>query len=50
MSFDLGMAVVDAVWAPYSSTVFVTSTLDKVYVYDLHIDKHGKLSELRPVK
>ena len=44
------MAVVDVVWAPYSSTVFVTTTLDKVYVYDLNIDKHGKLSEQRPVR
>jgi hypothetical protein len=46
------MAVVDAVWAPYSSTgwlnkflVFATTTLDKVYIYDLNIDKHSKLSE-----
>lgn len=45
MSFDLAMAVVDAVWAPFSSTVFVATTLDKVYVYDLNIDKHSKLSE-----
>jgi len=39
------MAVVDVVWAPYSSTVFVTTTLEKVYVYDLHIDKNTTLSE-----
>jgi hypothetical protein len=45
------MAVVDAVWAPYSSTgfiyiiVFATTTLDKVYIYDLNVDKHSKLSE-----
>ncbi len=52
LSFDLAMAVVDAVWAPYSSTgtfqiltVFATTTLDKVYIYDLNIDKHSKLSE-----
>jgi len=44
------MSVVDAVWAPYSSTVFVATTLDKVYVYDLNQDKYGKLSEQRPVK
>lgn len=45
LSFDLAMAVVDAVWAPYSSTVFATTTLDKVYIYDLNVDKHSKLSE-----
>lgn len=50
LSFDLAMAVVDAVWAPYSSTVFATTTLDKVYIYDLNIDKHSKLSEQRPVR
>lgn len=50
------MAVVDAVWAPYSSTgiilhlVFATTTLDKVYIYDLNVDKHSKLSEQRPVR
>ncbi len=45
LSFDLAMSVVDAVWAPYSSTVFATTTLDKVYIYDLNVDKHSKLSE-----
>jgi len=50
MCFDLAMQVVDAVWAPYSSTVFACATLDKVYVYDLHMDKHGKLAEQKPVK
>jgi len=29
MSFGQGIAVVDVVWAPYSSTVFATSTLEK---------------------
>lgn len=27
MSFDLGMIVVDVMWAPYSSTVFACATL-----------------------
>jgi dynein intermediate chain 1 len=51
----------DVMWAPYSSTgwyliyikyiyiylniVFACATLDKIYVYDLHVDKHGKLAE-----
>jgi len=50
MAFDLAMQVSDAVWAPYSSTVFACCTLDKVYVYDLSVDKHGKLAESKPVK
>jgi len=37
MSFAMGIAVVDAVWAPYSSTVFAASTLEKQMVYDLSI-------------
>jgi len=50
MCFDLNMQVVDAVWAPYSSTVFACAVLDRVYVYDLNIDKHGKLAEQKPAK
>ena len=45
MSFELGMQVVDAVWAPYSSTVFACAVLDRMFVYDLNIDKHNKLAE-----
>lgn len=37
MSFSMGIAVVDVVWAPYSSTVFAASTLEKQMVYDLSI-------------
>jgi len=50
MSFDLSTQCVDVVWAPYSSTVFAAATLDKVYVYDLKVDKYTKLAEQRPVK
>lgn len=36
MSFDLGAAVGDIAWAPYSSTVFAAVTDDgKVHVFDL---------------
>lgn len=45
MCFDLTMQVVDAVWAPYSSTVFACATMDKVLVYDLNVDKHKKIGE-----
>jgi dynein intermediate chain 1 len=50
MSFDLGMIVVDVMWAPYSSTVFACATLEKVYVYDLNIEKHKSMAEHKPVK
>lgn len=36
MSFDLGAAVGDVAWAPYSSTVFAAVTDEgKVHVFDL---------------
>jgi len=50
MCFDLNMIVVDAVWAPYSSTVFACATMEKVFVYDLDIVKHTKLAEQKPAK
>lgn len=50
MSFEQGVQVVDAMWAPYSSTVFACATQDKVFVYDLNVDKIGKLAESKPAK
>ena len=50
MIFDMGMIVVDAMWAPYSSTVFACATLEKIYVYDLNVQKHKALAEKKPVK
>ena len=46
----MGMIVVDAQWAPYSSTVFSCATLEKVYVYNVDVDKHSSLAERKPVK
>jgi dynein intermediate chain 1 len=44
MTFDLGLAVADVDWAPYSSTVFAAVTADLTCrVYDLSIDKHAEL-------
>lgn len=51
MSFDLGNAVGDIAWAPYSSTVFSCVTSDgKVHVYDLNINKHEALCEQKVVR
>lgn len=45
-AFDLGCAIGDIEWAPYSSTVFsaVTST-GNLYVYDLKQEKHHHMCE-----
>lgn len=46
MSFDLGNAVGDIFWSPYSSTVFAAVTSDgKVHVFDLAENKHEPLCE-----
>lgn len=46
MSFDLGNAVGDVAWSPYSSTVFAAVTADgKVHVFDLNENKHEPLCE-----
>lgn len=51
LSFDLGNAVGDVAWAPYSSTVFAAVTSDgKVHVFDLTVNKHEPLCEQKVVK
>lgn len=50
LSFDLGMIVVDAMWSPFSSSIFACATLEKLYVYDLNVDKHKSLADHKPVK
>ena len=50
MSFDLGQAMVDVAWSPFSASVFVALSLEKTYVYDLRIDRHSRIAENKPVK
>jgi WD40 repeat protein len=51
MTFDLGYAVGDVEWAPYSSTVFAAVTsFGTLYVWDLHEDKHSHLCEHSAMK
>jgi dynein intermediate chain 1 len=51
MTFDLGCAVGDVEWAPYSSTVFAAVTsAGMLYVWDLHEDKHTHLCEHSAMK
>ena len=45
-TFDLGSAVGDVAWAPYSSTVFAAVTSDgKIVVYDLYINKYKPICD-----
>lgn len=45
-TFDLGSAVGDVAWAPYSSTVFAAVTSDgKIVVYDLFINKYEPICD-----
>jgi dynein intermediate chain 1 len=51
LSFDLGNAVGDVAWAPYSSTVFAAVTSDgKVHIFDLAENKHEPICEQKVVK
>ena len=44
--YDLGSAVGDVAWAPYSSTVFAACTADgKIFVFDLNVNKYEALTE-----
>jgi len=45
-SFDLGNAVGDIAWAPYSATVFAAVTSEgRLYIYDLDQNKHTYLCD-----
>jgi len=51
MTFDLGCAVGDIDWAPYSSTIFAAvSSSGQLYLYDLHQEKHHHLCEQSAMK
>jgi len=51
MSFDLGNAVGDVEWAPYSSSVFAAVTNDgKVHVFDLAENKHEAMCDQKVVR
>lgn len=51
LNFDLGSAVGDVCWSPYSSTVFAAVTTDgKVHLFDLSKNKREPLCAQRVVK
>ena len=49
MSFDLGQAMVDVVWSPFKSSVFIALSLSKAYAYDLKEERHTRQAEVKPV-
>ena len=45
-SYDLGSAIGNIAWAPYSSTVFCAVTAEgKVLVFDLNVNKYEPICE-----
>mmetsp|Transcript_126133 Transcript_126133/g.251914 ORF Transcript_126133/g.251914 Transcript_126133/m.251914 type:complete len:673 (-) Transcript_126133:117-2135(-) len=58
MSFDLGQAIGDVAWAPYSSTTFSAITSDGpshptsgvVHIYDLSVNRNERICEQKVVK
>ncbi|CEP01973.1 unnamed protein product (mitochondrion) [Plasmodiophora brassicae] len=51
LSFDLGSAVGDIAWAPYSSTAFAAVTADgKVFLFDLNVNKYEAVGQQRVIK
>lgn len=38
--FELTQALVDVVWSPFNSSVFIASSLYKIYVFDLRENRH----------
>ena len=50
MTFELGQAVVDVVWSPFSASVFVALSLDKTYVFDFKENRHMPIFENKPVR
>lgn len=50
MTFELAQDLVDVVWSPFSSTVFIASSLNKIIVFDLKENRHQPISENKPFK
>lgn len=49
MSFDMKQVMVDVVWCPFNSGVFIALSLLRAYVYNLGKDRHGSATDLKPV-
>ena len=42
--------MVDVVWSPFESSVFIGLSLEKTHVFDLRQNRHVPIYENRPVK
>lgn len=49
MSFDLQQAMVDVVWSPFNSAVFIALSLNKTFAYDLEVQRHTRKAEIKPI-
>lgn len=49
MSFDLNNPMVDVVWSPFNSYVFIALSLIKAHVYNLKEDRHTRAADVKPV-
>lgn len=50
MVFDQKQAIVDAVWSPFNSCVFVALASDKLFIFNLNKKKHEEDSFITPLK
>lgn len=48
MSFEIGQVMVDVVWSPFCSAVFIALSVQKAYVYNLELDRHAKDIDIKP--
>ncbi len=48
MSFDLNQVMLDVVWSPFNSYVFIALSLVKAYVYNLKADRHTRAADVKP--
>lgn len=50
LTFELCQSLVDVIWSPFNSTVFIASSLYKIFVFDLRVNRHQAISENKPFK
>ena len=48
MSFDINQVMVDVVWSPFNSSVFIALGLMKAYIYNLDNDRHTRATDVKP--
>lgn len=46
MSFDIGQPVMDAAWSPFNGTLFLALSNDRIYVYDLSVNRQISIADV----